>query len=68
VIKEEIMWDQKTDTGITIADNWSAAKQEEHKNTNPKGMAAYIHGNTGESDAYTDGDSAFAIREALLKG
>jgi hypothetical protein len=49
-------------------DKYTADKQEEQRNTDCIAMAAYIQGNTGERDAYTDGNSAFAMREALFKG
>jgi hypothetical protein len=67
VIKEENMWDQMRGTGAAITDKYSADKQEEEKNTNRIAMLAYIQGSTRESDAYTDVNSAYAIREALLK-
>jgi hypothetical protein len=61
------MWDQQTGTGTTMTDKYSAHELEEQKNTGCIAMVASIQGNTGESDAYTDGNSAYAIREALLK-
>jgi hypothetical protein len=67
VIEEGNMWDQQTGAGINIADKWTAAKQEEQKNSDHIAMVAYIPRNTGESDAYTNCNSAFVIREALLK-
>jgi hypothetical protein len=67
VIKEENMWNQQTGSGAAMTDKYSADKQEEQKDTNCIAMAAYIQGNTGESDTYSDGNGPYAIREALLK-
>jgi hypothetical protein len=38
VIKEERMWDRQTGTGATIANKYTADKQEEQKNVIIKGI------------------------------
>jgi hypothetical protein len=62
-----ILVSDEVGTGATAVDKYKADKQEEQKNTNCIAMAAYIQGNTGERDAYTDGNIGFAMSEALLK-
>jgi hypothetical protein len=67
VIKNQNLWDHQTGTDPTaMVDTYTPAEKAEQKSTDRVAKAAYIQGNTGESEPYTDGDSSYIIRQALL--
>jgi len=64
VITENKPWDQKKEDKT---DKYTTEEKEKLKQTDAIAHTAYIQGNGGATDFYLDGDTAYEIRQALVR-